>query len=646
MFSKGKFKATDEGLPVIVSGVQNIEPRDLVEELIKGYIKYYGSQPSLEQRNAWMGLASALSEESISTDESMLLELPLLNGASRIDILIPGTNKTIIVEAKSEDTIDYNVIKEACLQAETYVKQLIYLHESPFSIDVVESWVYMYRIPDHHLLRVDAPCNVVGKGGFHRLLRDLKPMASEDVEILASNLRPDVTKSSIFARILKGVRYSDLLSSLYRTGIAPTETQREIIKLALNLASSEGPKSAIIVEGGSGSGKTITALLLLFEALNSGKSAFLGYINNRLVKYIKRWLPEKIEGAEPPIWFSVVGKQWLKRRGICEHPSSFIPSSGLLDLLILDEAQRIPEKALRNCMEVPAKVVVVLVDTLQALLPNETSDASSIKTAAQRSNRRIHEYKLPPGGRVPPHHIRAVQSILELKPPKEKPLIRIYDSYLDFREALLDYHRRGHKVAQICSFTESKGISKRPRSLSWSEPENIRIGYPLPSGFDLYKGLNIKVKWLMDPDEEYAYYWKGDFGSLSRIYCKRGNAPWFCAKRATPVDCCASVYGAQGFEAEYVGVVWGRDLICRKSPLTGEYVFQVNPDPITDYIGCDHSGKKGNCLMRLARTSPARAIDYLKRRYFILLTRSTRETLVFFEDPETKKCIENLLTHS
>lgn len=170
----------------------------------------------------------------------------------------------------------------------------------------------------------------------------------------------------------------------------------------------------------------------------------------------------------------------------------------LLDILILDEAQRIPEKNLEGCMSVPARVVVVLVDSLQALSPNETSDINSIRKAAKGSGRRIYEYQLPPGGRVSPQHIRAVQSLLELKPPKEEPLIRIYGSYTDFREALLDYYRRGHRVAQVCSFTESRGAS-RPRWFSWSEPENIRIGYPLPSGFSLYRGLGVKVKWLMDP---------------------------------------------------------------------------------------------------------------------------------------------------
>jgi hypothetical protein len=46
-----------------------------------------------------------------------------------------------------------------------------------------------------------------------------------------------------------------------------------------------------------------------------------------------------------------------------------------------------------------------------------------------------------------------------------------------------------------------------------------------------------------------------------------------------PLKYCSLVYGAQVFDAHYVGVVWGRDLIWRNN------VWTVNPDPITDYVG-------------------------------------------------------------
>ncbi|MEJ2779537.1 DNA/RNA helicase domain-containing protein [Stygiolobus sp. CP850M] len=36
---------------------------------------------------------------------------------------------------------------------------------------------------------------------------------------------------------------------------------------------------------------------------------------------------------------------------------------------------------------------------------------------------------------------------------------------------------------------------------------------------------------------------------------------------------------AQVFDAHYVGVIWGRDLIWRNNGWT------VNPGPITDYVG-------------------------------------------------------------
>ena len=97
-----------------------------------------------------------------------------------------------------------------------------------------------------------------------------------------------------------------------------------------------------------------------------------------------------------------------------------------------------------------------------------------------------------------------------------------------------------------------------------------------------------------------------------------------------PLKYCASVYGAQGFEADYVGVVGGRDFV-RRGPN-----WQVNPKVITDDVGGSYS------LRSVAQRDPARAEKLLKNRYYVLLTRGIRGTYVFFEDPETREFVTQL----
>ncbi len=99
----------------------------------------------------------------------------------------------------------------------------------------------------------------------------------------------------------------------------------------------------------------------------------------------------------------------------------------------------------------------------------------------------------------------------------------------------------------------------------------------------------------MDEKTEYPAYWMG---------------------KLDPLSYCASVYGAQGFEVEYVGVVWGRDLIWRGK-------WTVNPGPITDNVGGNNS------LASIARRNRERALFLLRNRYLILLTRGTKRVYVF-----------------
>ncbi len=93
-----------------------------------------------------------------------------------------------------------------------------------------------------------------------------------------------------------------------------------------------------------------------------------------------------------------------------------------------------------------------------------------------------------------------------------------------------------------------------------------------------------------------------------------------------------SVNEAQGFEADYVGVVWGRDLIWRNNGWT------VNPDPITDYVG-----GRGVSLKTIAYKDKKKALALLKNRYYIMLTRGLRGVYVFFEDKETANSVKELI---
>ncbi|WP_338604466.1 DNA/RNA helicase domain-containing protein [Sulfolobus tengchongensis] len=176
----------------------------------------------------------------------------------------------------------------------------------------------------------------------------------------------------------------------------------------------------------------------------------------------------------------------------------------------------------------------------------------------------------------------------------------------DHIDKMLDSIRnKNGKKALICAFTESEGDRDNVNS-----PKNIRIGYPLQSSFDLYKNKNLKITWLMNEKTEYPKYWSGEFKD--------------------PLSRCSCVYGAQGFEADYVGVVWGRDLVWR-----GKWV--VNTSPITDNVG----GKQYS-LKVIAKKNVQKALELLRNRYYIMLTRGIREVHIFVEDDMTREYLKSI----
>ena len=152
-------------------------------------------------------------------------------------------------------------------------------------------------------------------------------------------------------------------------------------------------------------------------------------------------------------------------------------------------------------------------------------------------------------------------------------------------------------VALVAAFTESR--------------DNLRVGFPLHSGWAGYAESNVSIRWLMKPQEYVRFWVRGE--------CNR-------------LDSAASIYGAQGFESDYVGVIWGRDLVLRNAG------WELG-DPAICYDTIDglieiRSGIRYWC---------DGALTFIKNRYRILLTRGILGTLVFCEDTETRIGLEGVL---
>lgn len=82
------------------------------------------------------------------------------------------------------------------------------------------------------------------------------------------------------------------------------------------------------------------------------------------------------------------------------------------------------------------------------------------------------------------------------------------------------------------------------------------------------------------------------------------------------IDQVGCVYTAQGFEFDYVGVIFGKDLVYR-------------------FAQQDWTAQPDSCYDRVVKRSKGKLLDLLKNTYRVLLTRGLKGCYVFFQDKET-----------
>jgi uncharacterized protein len=135
---------------------------------------------------------------------------------------------------------------------------------------------------------------------------------------------------------------------------------------------------------------------------------------------------------------------------------------------------------------------------------------------------------------------------------------------------------------------------------------------------------NRRLVWLMEK-EDYARWWR------DRSYRHSFNK-------------CASVYGCQGFDLDFAGLFWGRDLAVRVQGT--RVVFELcDPNDVTDDIGVAYGRKLVRLVADARRDIRLRdlVVERLKNRYRILLSRARIGIFIHCEDPETQRALEAVL---
>ena len=606
----------EEGFPVVVWSTEKSSDfvREVTHYLINSYKTFLHEDPDYESISGWAFIFPVIFD--VFEDYPLILEYPVLGGPERVDVIVVGRNKALIIEAKEWRgnvfeinylvKVDGDLRVDPCYQLENYISKFRFLHSASENMDF-NGLVFVHGTHYSDSCKISLDSEDLKK--YIGWLGD--PGDVRDVENIVNGRFQLSEKLIEYVKRNKQGLLKNAVDSLLGGGYGLTEEQLIVVDNVLD-SLKKGENEAYFIEGVSGSGKTLVALTLFFEAISRGYKTLLAYRNNRLLNTLRVSLGKELSSL---IRFYSMGPQG-RYKGVAEKNFPFL-KYGFFDLIIYDEAQRMTEENIEISLS-RSRVKVYFYDEEQVLIGNEAGTGDTF-TSVCRGRGFVcerREFSIP--RRIPRSYLREVRKLLNGNGFNPKDLeFKVFEDVRIMLNELNVLKDRGHRIALVAAFTETPGNKKNPKA-----PDNLRMGYPLCKLYDpvsdmckkysnltLYKDSDIKIYWLMDERKEYPMYWMG---------------------RLDPLKYCASIYGSQGFEAEYVGVIWGRDLIWRDK-------WTVNPDPITDNIG------NKNSLAKLAKKNENKALELLKNRYLILLTRGTKGTYVFFEDNGTREYIKSLI---
>ncbi len=607
-----------------VDFIDQTQRGQIAGQLSDEFFEHFRYRPSESEVRSWQNslvrMASVM-ELGDLRDQGVIVEYQLPLTSKRLDVMLTGHGSggvagAVIVELKQWDQVDASTIDECVAtfvggrvrdvlhpsrQAGDYQQYLMDTHTSFSGGDVVlRSCGYL------HNLRRDRAQEIFD-GKFEELVRQWPPFTLDDIDDLVPFLSATVGEgggADPLRHVLEGAyrphrRLLEHTASVIRNEPAFTllDEQRVAFNHVLALVRAHALSSrgtAVVIRGGPGTGKSLIAINLLAEM------AAQGYVSLHATG--SKAFTENLRKA--------VGRRAASQFTYFNSFSSVEPHS--IDLLVCDEAHRIRESSNNRFMKKEdrsdkaqieelidaAKVSVFLIDDMQVVRPGEVGSSELLREAANSRGVALVEHELEAQFRCngSDAYIQWVDNTLDVR--RTPHVLWERDDPFDF-----DVVDTPEELDALIRSRASEGASARLVAgfcWPWSKPnadgtlvDDVKID-------DWSRPWNAKADaGRLAPGIPKSNFWASDPAGLDQVGC---------------------VYTAQGFEFEYVGVVWGRDLVYR---FDEGWVGQ--PEHSHDSI-----------VRKSAKKSPARFTTLVKHTYRVLLTRGLSGCYVYFEDAQTR----------
>lgn len=597
---------------------------DFTAYLREGFHSAFKAEPSPAELAAWRAslpvLVSALCENGFG-DLHILVEYRLPFDSERCDVVLLGAGAggelvALVIELKQWTQVElYGTTTEMVYvpgvglcyhpsyQAANYAGKIKNFHSLAGEMRV-EACAFAHNVTED-----SGAYESLFDGRFEGLMREaplftgstegVRHMLAFISSIVFGPADPDKARAFCNGRYVQSLQFLDGLarhlrdirervsSRILGAGWGLTEDQLRL-KCEVLDALESGVRVLFLVQGVPGSGKSLLAVHLLLESMRLGRQAVLGMVNNRLMSALRNCMDRSYRGSSGTL------KYFTGRLG---SGLSDGPPDQRFDIVVCDEGQRMAIREMKPILG-RGRVVVVFYDEFQRLLPSEQGTRENFLEVARELGLAVRECGLMATCRCRGglEYQRWVEALLSdprsVRKVRDCGWARDYDFRVFDSLAQMVAELRGVRQAEardvcvLASFTESDGRA------------------------DLVRTEDPRLLWAMS-GKEYVDFWVN--------------------RRSNDLERCASVYGCQGFERAYCGVIWGKDYVLR-----GDRWVVHERHTITDYIG------KPSLRQLVERGRYQEALSLLYNRYRILLTRGIQGTFVFCEDAETRAFLREI----
>jgi DUF2075 family protein len=288
--------------------------------------------------------------------------------------------------------------------------------------------------------------------------------------------------------------------------------------------------------------------------------------------------------------------------------------ANIIDVLVMDEAHRIrntsanrftPKAAISGKPQIQelvhaAKVSVFFIDDRQIVRPAEVGSSDLIRQAAAEAGASIHEFDLETQFRCggSDGFINWTENTLGIR----RTANVLWDNNEAFEFRIVD------SVQQLES--EIRGKQEAGQSARLTAGFCWEWSNPTPGG-ELVPDVQVG-DWMM------PWNAKSGAGRLAAGIPKET----FWASDPRGINQVGCIYTAQGFEFDYVGVIWGPDL--RYDPNLGTWIG--DPAASADTV---------------VKRSKESFLELVKNTYRVLLTRGMKGCYVYFMDDATRNFVRS-----